>query len=45
MCYHHYKGCIYWRRMLKCEKEQITKVIDNYMVAVKKEGIIVGHLP
>jgi len=30
---------------LKCKREQITKVIDSYAVAVKKEGIIVGHLP
>jgi len=26
-------------------KGKITKVIDRYAVAVKKEGIIVGNLP
>jgi len=30
---------------LKCKREQITKVIDSYTAAVKKEGIIIGHLP
>jgi len=30
---------------LKCKREQITKMIDSYTVAVKKEGIIIGHLP
>jgi len=30
---------------LKYERKQITKVIDSYTVDVKKEGIIVGHLP
>jgi len=30
---------------LKCKREQIMKVIDSYVVAAKKEGIIIGHLP
>jgi len=31
---------------LKCEKEQILKVIDTWLhCSVKKEGIIIGHLP
>jgi len=33
-----------WLKSLKV-KRKITKVIDRYMVAVKKEGIIVGDLP
>jgi len=33
------------KEQLKCVREQITKVIDSYAVAVKKEGIFVGHLP
>jgi len=31
--------------MAQMQREQITKVIDSYTVAVKKEGIIFGHLP
>jgi len=30
---------------LKCKREQIMKVIDSYTVAVKKEEMIIGHLP
>jgi len=48
MCYYHYKGCGNWRRtarVLECKTGKITKVIDRYAVAVKKEGIIVDNLP
>jgi len=48
MCYYHYKGCGNWRKMAQvteCETGKITKVIDRYAVAVKKEGIIVSDLP
>jgi len=46
MCYYRYKGCGNGRRtarVTECETGKIMKV--RYVVAVKKEGIIVGDLP
>jgi len=38
------RDAVIGEQQLKCEREQITKVIESYAIAVKKGGIIVGHL-
>jgi len=38
------KGCNTGEEQLKCKRVQIMKVIDSYVVAVKKEGRIISYL-